>query len=63
MPVAADAVAIRELTIVHRRTIGLHTFFLCREEADESHPGAQLHHTAGFYEVHRRRKGLPLRAA
>ncbi len=63
MPVVADALAIRELTIVHRRTIGLHMFFLCREEAEESHPGAQLHHTAGFYEVHRRRKGLPLRAA
>jgi flavin reductase (DIM6/NTAB) family NADH-FMN oxidoreductase RutF len=57
----AVALRVRELTIVHSQEIGLHTFFVGRITSDESWAeGAQLHHTAGFHQAYRRRRGAPL---
>lgn len=60
IPAVAEALRIRELTIVHSQEIGSHTFFLCRIASDENlAERAQLHHTAGFHQAYRRRQGLP----
>lgn len=60
IPVMADALNIRELSIVHHQEIGSHTFFLGHIVSDESPTrGVQLHHTAGFHQAWRRRLGMP----
>ncbi len=60
IPAVAAALRIQELTIVHSQEIGLHTFFLGRITSDENlAEGAQLHHTAGFHQAYRRRRGMP----
>lgn len=56
IPSVAEALSVRELTIVHSQVIGSHTFFLCRVASDDAPlPGPQLHHTAGFLQAYRRR--------
>lgn len=61
IPFVADALAVRELSIVHSQEIGSHTFFLCRVASDERlAAGVQLHHTAGFLQTYRRRQGQAL---
>jgi len=60
IPAVVAALRVQELAIVHSQEIGSHTFFLCRIASDEKQmPGEQLHHTAGFYQTHRRRRGVP----
>jgi flavin reductase (DIM6/NTAB) family NADH-FMN oxidoreductase RutF len=60
IPAVSAALHIRELAIVHSQTIGSHTFFLCRIVSDEDlAEGLQLHHTAGFHQVYRRRRNMP----
>jgi flavin reductase (DIM6/NTAB) family NADH-FMN oxidoreductase RutF len=64
IPAVAGALRIQELTIVHSQEIGLHTFFIGRVVSDETRlQGAQLHHAAGFHQVHRRRRHLPFAEA
>ena len=64
IPVAAAALRIQELAIEHSQEIGSHVFFLCRIVSDESPAqGEQLHHTAGFHQVWRRRHGMPFAEA
>jgi flavin reductase (DIM6/NTAB) family NADH-FMN oxidoreductase RutF len=61
IPAVAEALRILELAIVHSEEIGSHTFFLCRIASDEHlAQGAQLNHTAGFYQAYRRRRGMGL---
>jgi len=60
IPAVAEALRVQELTIVHNQDIGLHTFFICRVVSDEAGTQvAQLHHTAGFHQDHRRRRHVP----
>lgn len=60
IPAVADALNVRELTIVHQQEIGSHTFFLGHVVSDENPAaGMQLHHTAGFHQAWRRRAGTP----
>jgi flavin reductase (DIM6/NTAB) family NADH-FMN oxidoreductase RutF len=60
IPTVAAALRVQELSIVHSQEIGSHTFFLCRIVSDENLAvGAQLHHTAGFHQAYRRRRGMP----
>jgi flavin reductase (DIM6/NTAB) family NADH-FMN oxidoreductase RutF len=60
IPVVAEALRIRELTIVHSQEVGLHTFFLARITSDEALTvGAQLHHTAGYHQAYRRQHNIP----
>lgn len=64
IPVVADALNVRELSIVHYQEIGSHTFFLGHVVSDESSTGGvQLHHTAGFHQAWRRRLGMPFTEA
>lgn len=58
IPVVAEALRVDELGVVHSQEIGSHTLFLCRvvSQVDRAQ-GAQLHHTAGFYQAYRRRRG------
>ncbi|WP_333678641.1 hypothetical protein [Dyella sp.] len=60
IPVVAQAPRVRELSIVHSQEIGIHTFFLGRISSDESLTSVdQLHHTAGFHQAYRRKRGMP----
>lgn len=60
IPVVTEARRVQELAIVHSQEIGLHTFFICRVVSDEAGAHvAQLHHTAGFHQAHRRRRRVP----
>ncbi|GLQ88161.1 flavin reductase [Dyella flagellata] len=60
IPAVTAALQVRELSIVHSREIGLHTFFLGHIAAVENlAEGEQLHHTAGFHQAYRRRCGMP----
>ncbi|HEX8777130.1 MAG TPA: flavin reductase [Rhodanobacter sp.] len=60
IPVVAAALRIRELEIVHSEEVGSHTFFLGRIVSEEALvEDAQLHHTAGFHQAWRRRRGKP----
>lgn len=60
IPAVATALRIRELEIVHSEEVGSHTFFLGRIVSEEVlTQGAQLHHTAGFHQAYRRRRGEP----
>lgn len=58
IPAVAAALRIQELRIEHSQQIGSHTFFLGRIVSDEKlEGGAQLHHTAGFHQAYRRKRG------
>ena len=60
IPAVASALRIQELAIVHSQEVGSHTLFLGRTVSDDPlADGAQLHHTAGFHEAWRRRRGVP----
>jgi flavin reductase (DIM6/NTAB) family NADH-FMN oxidoreductase RutF len=64
IPTVAGALRVQELSIVHSQTIGLHTFFVARVVSTEQlADGVQLHHTAGFHQVYRRRRRQPLQDA
>ena len=61
---AAPALRIRELDIVHSEEVGSHTFFLGRIVSEEAlAQDTQLHHTAGFHQAWRRRRGSPFAEA
>ncbi len=60
IPAVASALRIREFAIEHSEAIGSHMFFVCRTVSDcRPADGTQLHHTAGFYQEFRRRRGYP----
>jgi flavin reductase (DIM6/NTAB) family NADH-FMN oxidoreductase RutF len=60
IPALASALRVQELTIVHSVVVGSHTFFVARVASSElRHAGAQLHHTAGFHQYERTRRGMP----
>ncbi|MEW9623358.1 flavin reductase [Rhodanobacter geophilus] len=60
IPAMAAALRIRELDIVHSEEVGSHTLFLGRIVSEETlAQDAQLHHTAGFHQAWRRRRGVP----
>jgi flavin reductase (DIM6/NTAB) family NADH-FMN oxidoreductase RutF len=64
IPAVAAALQVRELQIREVREIGSHTFFLGRIVSDEGMTGeTQLHHTAGFHQAYRRRRGEPFAEA
>jgi flavin reductase (DIM6/NTAB) family NADH-FMN oxidoreductase RutF len=64
MPAVATALRIRELDIVHSEEVGSHTLFLGRIVSEETQTkDAQLHHTAGFHQAWRRRRGMPFAEA
>ena len=64
VPAVASALWIRELSIQHSEEIGSHTFFGCRAVTGRQLScGSQLHHTAGFHQEFRRRKGMPFSPA
>jgi len=61
IPAVADALRVDELEIADCREIGSHLFFLCRlTQGDQQRHDAQLHHTAGFHQAYRRRRGTAL---
>jgi flavin reductase (DIM6/NTAB) family NADH-FMN oxidoreductase RutF len=64
IPAVSTALRVRELAVEHSEAIGSHVFFVCRTVSD-SQPtdGPQLHHTAGFYQEFRRRRGNPFPSA
>jgi len=60
IPAVAAALRIQELSIVHSQEVGSHTLLLGRIVSDENlAEGTQLHHTAGFHQTYRRRRGTP----
>lgn len=60
IPALASALCVQEMTIVHSVVVGSHTFFVARMASSElRHAGAQLHHTAGFHQYERKRRGMP----
>ncbi len=60
IPVVTAALRIQELAIEHSQEIGSHVFFLCRVVSEENLAESdQLHHTAGFHQAYRRRRGTP----
>jgi len=64
IPAVASALWIRELAVLHSEEIGSHTFFVCRIVSERHHAsGPQLHHTAGFHQEFRRRRGIPFPSA
>jgi flavin reductase (DIM6/NTAB) family NADH-FMN oxidoreductase RutF len=64
IPAVASALRIRELVVQHSEEIGSHTFFVCRVVSErELSRGRQLHHTAGFHQEFRRRRGVPFAMA
>lgn len=64
IPAVAAALRIRELEIVHSEEVGSHTLFVGRIVSEETlTQDAQLHHTAGFHQAWRRRRGMPFAEA
>lgn len=64
IPAMASALWVRELQVLHSEEIGSHTFFVCGTVSKrQSSPGPQLHHTAGFHQEFRRRRGVPFPTA
>lgn len=64
IPAVASALWIRELSVQHSEQIGSHTFFVCRVVSElQLSGGSQLHHTAGFHQEFRRRRGIPFAMA
>lgn len=60
IPVVTAALRVQELAIEHSQEIGSHVFFLCRVVSGENLAESdQLHHTAGFHQAYRRRRGTP----
>jgi flavin reductase (DIM6/NTAB) family NADH-FMN oxidoreductase RutF len=60
IPAIASALRVRELAIEHNELIGSNMFFVCRIVSDRQLADAsQLHHTAGFHQEFRRRRGDP----
>jgi flavin reductase (DIM6/NTAB) family NADH-FMN oxidoreductase RutF len=58
IPAISSALRIRELAVEHSEPIGSHMFFVCRIISDcRPANGPQLHHTPGFYQDFRRRRG------
>lgn len=58
IPVPTAALRVRELAIVHSEEVGSHTLFLGRIVSDAAlADDAQLHHTAGFHQAWRQRRG------
>lgn len=64
IPAIASALFTRELAVEHSEPIGSHMFFVCRAVSEcRLNNGAQLHHTAGFHQEFRRRRGYPFVSA
>ena len=64
IPAVASALWIRELAVLHSEEIGSHTFFVCEIVSERQRSsGSQLHHTAGFHQEFRRRRGVPFSVA
>lgn len=64
IPAVEPALWIRELAVEASEEIGSHTFFICRIVSERTRAeGLQLHHTAGFYQEFRRRRGMAFPAA
>ena len=64
IPAVASALWFRELAVLHSEEIGSHTFFVCEIVSEHQRsPGYQLHHTAGFHQEFRRRRGVPFSPA
>ena len=64
IPAIASALWIRELQIEESEPIGSHMFFVCRIVSERQlAKGVQLHHTAGFHQEFRRRRGMPFAPA
>jgi flavin reductase (DIM6/NTAB) family NADH-FMN oxidoreductase RutF len=60
IPGIGSALSIRELAVEHSEPVGSHMFFICRIVSDcRLNDGAQLHHTTGFHQEFRRRRGDP----
>jgi flavin reductase (DIM6/NTAB) family NADH-FMN oxidoreductase RutF len=60
IPVVTAALRIQELAIEHSQEVGSHVFFLCRVVSEENLAESdQLHHTAGFHQAYRHRRGTP----
>jgi flavin reductase (DIM6/NTAB) family NADH-FMN oxidoreductase RutF len=64
LPAIGSALWIRELCVEDSETIGSHMFFTCRVVSEHRlSSGLQLHHTAGFHQEFRRRRGNPFAPA
>ncbi|HWY13984.1 MAG TPA: flavin reductase family protein [Rhizomicrobium sp.] len=64
LPAIGSALWIRELSVEASEVIGSHTFFTCRVVSERQlSSGLQLHHTAGFHQEFRRRRGKPFAPA
>jgi flavin reductase (DIM6/NTAB) family NADH-FMN oxidoreductase RutF len=64
IPAVESALWIRELAVRHSEEIGSHTFFVCEILGERQlSQGPQLHHTAGFHQEYRRRRGMPFAPA
>jgi flavin reductase (DIM6/NTAB) family NADH-FMN oxidoreductase RutF len=64
LPAIASALWVKELTVDSSEVIGSHTFFACRIVSDyQLSSGLQLHHTSGFHQEYRRRRGVPFDSA
>jgi flavin reductase (DIM6/NTAB) family NADH-FMN oxidoreductase RutF len=64
IPAVASALWIRELAIQHSEEIGSHTFFVCHVVTERQlSRGPQLHHTSGFHQEFRSRRGTPFTPA
>ena len=60
IPAMASALWVRELQVLHSEQIGSHTFFACETISEyQRMVGPQLHHTSGFHQEFRRRRGAP----
>jgi flavin reductase (DIM6/NTAB) family NADH-FMN oxidoreductase RutF len=59
LPAIGSALWIRELVVDDSEVIGSHTFFTCRIISDRQlSPGLQLHHTSGFHQEYRKKRGM-----
>jgi flavin reductase (DIM6/NTAB) family NADH-FMN oxidoreductase RutF len=59
LPAIGSALWIRELVVDDSEVIGSHTFFTCRIVSDRQlSPGLQLHHTSGFHQEYRKKRGM-----
>lgn len=60
LPAIGSALWIRELLVDTSEAIGSHTFFACRIVSERQlSTELQLHHTAGFHQEFRRKRGTP----
>ena len=64
LPAIGSALWIRELCVEDSEIIGSHMLFTCRVVSERGlSSGLQLHHTAGFHQEFRRRRGMPFAPA